>query len=245
MREGLASDIDGTLCFPDLKKMDLEAIQEFQKEGYLFGLCSGRSQRGVLDLFPKNISPDFYIAATGSIIYNKNKEIIYEKTIDFKTVEKLYQSYKNQSIIVFVTDSDYIYKTDFEGFEDFDREEVKVIKDLNEIKNHKFYGVSLVLESEEIASQLCQELNKLFQGIKGFQNRDSIDIVHIECSKGKAILKIKELFHIEKISAIGDSFNDISMLKAADQSFTFHNALIEADIRVDSVANAIHTIMKK
>ena len=38
-----------------------------------------------------------------------------------------------------MTDSDYIYKTDFEGFEDFDREEVKVIKDLNEIKNHKFY----------------------------------------------------------------------------------------------------------
>ncbi|WP_305151900.1 HAD hydrolase family protein [uncultured Dubosiella sp.] len=39
----LASDYDGTLYFEDgYKQEDLEAIRAFQKQGNMFGLCSGR-----------------------------------------------------------------------------------------------------------------------------------------------------------------------------------------------------------
>ena len=47
----LASDYDGTLYFEfGYRKTDLEAIRQFQKEGNLFGLCSGRPLSNLWDL---------------------------------------------------------------------------------------------------------------------------------------------------------------------------------------------------
>ena len=40
---------------------------------------------------------------------------------------------------------------------------------------------------------------------------NSIDIVKKGCSKGAAILKLKELLDIKEIAGIGDSYNDLSI----------------------------------
>ena len=44
----LASDFDNTLFFRDgVHKQDVEAIRTFQKQGHLFGLCTGRQLEGI------------------------------------------------------------------------------------------------------------------------------------------------------------------------------------------------------
>lgn len=51
MLQALASDIDRTLFFqernPQISIQDCQAIQNYQNQGYLFGLCSGRPYQGV------------------------------------------------------------------------------------------------------------------------------------------------------------------------------------------------------
>lgn len=55
MMKLLASDFDGTLLLhPNrndniILKNDKKAIKKFQKEGNLFGICTGRSLDGVLN----------------------------------------------------------------------------------------------------------------------------------------------------------------------------------------------------
>lgn len=84
--------------------------------------------------------------------------------------------------------------------------------------------------------------------LSGHQNKNAIDITSCKCSKGKAVLAFKKYKSVQIMGGVGDSYNDLSMLEAVDQSFTFHTSPItvqkEADHLVDSVAQAIDILIK-
>ena len=93
----LASDFDNTLFFSDgVHKEDVEAIRTFQKQGNLFGLCTGRQLEGIKYPFGGNrehplteIDFDFYITLSGGVIFNKKEEIIFEKSIPMNIVREI------------------------------------------------------------------------------------------------------------------------------------------------------------
>ena len=76
----LASDFDNTLLFDNkMKERDVKTIKQFQENGHLFGLCTGRSLEGVMTpTLPYDIQYDFYILLSGALILNKDKDIILE-----------------------------------------------------------------------------------------------------------------------------------------------------------------------
>ena len=45
------------------------------------------------------------------------------------------------------------------------------------------------------------------------------------CTKAKAILKMKEQYGFRKVVAFGDSVNDMPMFRAADEAYAVSNAL--------------------
>lgn len=51
-----------------------------------------------------------------------------------------------------------------------------------------------------------------------------IDVHHSEASKGGAIATLKELLGLERVVCFGDSYNDLSMFEAADESYAPGNA---------------------
>jgi Cof subfamily protein (haloacid dehalogenase superfamily) len=51
-----------------------------------------------------------------------------------------------------------------------------------------------------------------------------IDIHHSEASKGGAIATLKDLLNLERVICFGDSYNDLSMFEAADESYAPDNA---------------------
>lgn len=221
MLKALASDIDGTLYFhdhqPPIKENDLQAIKEFQNNGHLFGLCSGRPLGGVLNL-SNNLKLDFYIAVSGAVILDKAKKIVFERVIDNSYIEELYHQYKDDCCIIIANDSlDHVYKNKLE----FTDDKALIFNDLNDIKDSKIYGISLVFKDEKQANKHCQIINQKYPLIEGFQNKNAIDIVSKGCSKGQAVCFVKEYYQIDSMAGIGDSYNDITLLKAVDQSFTF------------------------
>lgn len=73
-----------------------------------------------------------------------------------------------------------------------------------------------------------------------------MDVVKRGCSKGNAILKLKDVLGLDYVAGIGDSYNDIPMLESADCAFTFVDSPIivqdKADQLVGSVSEAIELL---
>ena len=255
-RIAMASDIDGTLAFRTseglgsvikkkityFKKEDLEAIADWQTQGHLFGLCSGRPLVGVFDSLPDGIEPDFYIACSGAAVFDRDWNMIYESEIKKDDIRELFEKYKDLSLFeAFHTDSrDTLYRTVESG-----RDDVKevVVTSLDDIEDRKIYSISIIFADDKEAEAFCADINGNYPMLTAFQNKNSADIVHKGCSKGDGILRIKEHLQVDVMAGIGDSFNDLPMLLAAWPSFTFHGSpeSIQKQVTyvVDSVAEAL------
>ena len=250
MLKALASDIDGTLFFskmkPPIKISDIQAIKKYQNAGNLFGLCSGRPKCGVINLFDEQVKPDFYVISSGALILDRNKEVLFEQPIAFSYIYDLYNTYHQEAIVIIQSDNnDFVYKNKPEGFED----KYLMIEDINDLKDHKIYGISLVFENNEITREHNNKISQKYPALQGYQNENSIDIVTKGCSKGNALKKIKEIYQISSMAGIGDSYNDLPMLESVDVAFSFHNAPIELKkivaYLVASVSEAIDILAKK
>ena len=101
--KALASDFDRTLFFYDesgsyYRLEDVQAIKHFQSLGNLFGVCTGRSYKGIEDFNPHQIDYDFYILCSGAKILDKEGNLIYQKFID-----KVFMNNTRLSILVLFT----------------------------------------------------------------------------------------------------------------------------------------------
>lgn len=236
--KALASDIDGTLVFNrHIKVQDKKAIQEYQKE-HLFGICSGRPRCALFDLAELDL--DFYVLSTGALVLDKNKKIIKEYPLEKEIVQKIYEEYKDHAEVIFQTSNEDVF---YATFLENNNPKIKVISSFEEVKHETFYSISLVFENEEITKKACDSINHNYLEVEGFQNRNSIDIVKKGCSKGTGIQIIKDYFQLESIAGIGDSYNDLPMLKKVDTAFTFKTSPQEiqrqVDYCVEDIAEAI------
>ena len=91
--KALACDFDGTFYFmgenEPIKQCDIDAVKEFQAQGHLFGFCTGRPLIGLTDYLDKNVKADFYILNSGATIFDKNQNLIFEKTIPKEITDTL------------------------------------------------------------------------------------------------------------------------------------------------------------
>ncbi|MCD7808116.1 MAG: HAD family hydrolase [Erysipelotrichaceae bacterium] len=250
----LASDFDNTLWFRDhLLDDDVYMIKEFQRQGHLFGLCTGRGIDGIVvpcegyDML-EHLSFDFYILSSGAYIMDKDRHIIFEKMIPMDIVEEVYKytDHGNMSILT----RDHVYKL----YKDrVDHYPAKKIQSLDEIRNEEVRSFSIHYEEDEIAmaTVMKDHINDLFgKYISAFQNGPHIDIAAVGCSKGEGIRFIQEYFHLddEYICGIGDNFNDLPMLEAVEHSYTFDYAPNEVQEKakyvVPHLSDCIKDILK-
>lgn len=241
----LASDFDGTIFFKNhVKEADIKAVKTFQSKGHLFGLCTGRPLMGITKYVKDDLVFDFYILSTGAVILDKDLKAIYEKTISRKTVEAIVNKYENQTSIMIQADRE-IYSLTYKPH----MEKEYLLESLEDLKTDNLFSVSLECLDEDIARALCMDIKDTFKDIDAFQNTRYIDVVPMGCSKGKGIALLKEYLKVNDIAAIGDSYNDIPMLDAVSDAFTFHESpdtvKKHANHYVDSVAEAIDILMNK
>lgn len=246
--KALASDFDGTLFFENIegqfKKEDLKAIENFQKEGHLFGICTGRPLIGIQKVVGDLIHFDFYIISSGAAILDQHLQVIDQQCISRKVMKDLYDDY-HQETKVFIQANHVIYT--------FEKGNVPIqqnmISSLDEIEGDMIFGLSLQARDEDHAYQLSQDIKEKYKSVDAFQNKEFIDIVKRGCSKGKAIETLKEKMHLKEVAGIGDSYNDIPMLDVVDDAFTFtYSPKIvqeKADHIVDSLKDAIEILVNK
>ena len=243
---GLISDFDGTLFFyqedPCIHLQDRKKFNQLQKHN-LFGLCTGRPQMMVDCLEENEIYCYFFIFSSGALILDKEKNVIYEKVIPKLLLQKIIDATQDHvSTVLLGRKSIYAVKIQ----EDFSFP-VKKICHADEIQE-EVIGISVRTDNEKQACSLCQTLMEQFE-ITALQNNNFVDIVAKGCSKGEALKFIKKYLNIQKVAAIGDSYNDIDMLQEADLSFTFETSpkqvkKVSTNI-VSNIAEAIEILMGK
>ena len=218
----LASDFDETLYFGTFKNKDLKAIKEFQKDGHMFGVCTGRGLHGVLNPSQGyDINYDFYILLSGALILDKNHRVIYERKLPLSLVEDIFQfSSKVDASVVYQDETYRVYKnkniemrgTHLQSFLELQTEFV------SSLSFHFAKG------ENDKARDLAYRINQKYGDVvEAFANNHNIDLAAKGCSKGAGIKILQDYLHVldRDVYCIGDSWNDLTMLKSVDNSYTF------------------------
>lgn len=243
----LASDFDGTLYFKDLenhyKEQDIQAIQEFQKKGNWFGLCTGRDLASTLYPLHKAIKPDFYIVCSGAAIFDANQTILFEKTVSKEVTKKLYEQYASMAAM-YIRCTRHVYAMQNYSDSFFP----SIIS--TDIPNENIESVSFGCHSDKEAKWITEQINmELGNMITAYQNTYVVDICAKGCSKGNALQSLKDCKQIDIIAGIGDFDNDIPLLDHADISFTFHsspkNVRQHATYVIQDIAEAVSILQKE
>ncbi|MBQ9058165.1 MAG: HAD-IIB family hydrolase [Atopobiaceae bacterium] len=245
--KAFASDFDGTIWFNKdgqwyYHPEDFQAIREFQQAGGLFGISTGRSLVGVESAMERIMPPqdivhfDFFILANGASVLDANHDTIAKTFMDKATIMKLYERYLPESKIV-INANGTVYtlqepltnQTKISSFDELEGE---------------LFGISFWCEDPSVAARIAAEINRDMPDVAlAHQNRWTVDVVGPGCTKGNAVEIVRKHYSLDRIAGVGDSFNDLPMLKSADVAFTFAHAPEElqshADYVVDKVSDAI------
>lgn len=246
----LFSDFDGTLVHNTeaLSLKNKEMMEELQRQGHLVVICTGRNIKEYQrDECFFHFPFDYLILNNGGHIVDKNYQTIYEKVIDQKTgIDILNHTIHYPHMWSFYCDGEvsYAYK-DGQTYDHslFDKPVDLDFFDLYQHAHH-FQIICFHQDNENVdQSQKCFDYIKkhYHQQVEAYFNLHYVDVVPSECSKGTGIKQLLNMIQepIEAIYAIGDSYNDLSMIEVADYGYTFVDA--HEDIK-KATQNHVHYV---
>lgn len=245
MKIALASDFDNTLYFHNTEErfyaQDVFEILFFQKRGGIFGICTGRSPDSVFDNIGTFIRPDFIISVSGALIVDGKGNVLESHSIAPAVTERICREFEEEAEMV-VHAGGHVYC--------FGEAEYPLqirIGSFEELPQDAIYGISMRFKDIEAAAEAASLIREKYGAEAApFQNVNHVDVVAAGCSKGAGAARVRELFGIEKLGGIGDSYNDLPLIETADVGFTFPGAPKElraaADEIVLSVSQAIERL---
>ena len=264
MKKILATDLDGTLLFPDKKKNhygvredDLLAIQNLHKDGVKVIVATGRNLQGVSFLEQINLPYDYLVLSNGAFILDKKHKVIKSSTMGEKYINDIFNSYikdhENQFVCVLQTGKNsYRLEYDYDGIEDKYMYPIIPLSQLSQLNNN-VVSMNIFPFSKNLHEtiRLHEAISEQYKDINVLRNTCFIDIVNKDVSKGNAIKHIMDSKKLNKydLYCIGDSWNDESMFQITENSFTFFHAEPEiqklANNVVKNVSECIELLRKK
>lgn len=249
-------DIDGTLVsenthiVPESTKL---ALKKARENGHLLFINTGRASSNI-DNVVKELNFDGYVCGCGTYIEFNNKEI-FSKTLDKAFVKNLVKDIRECKLDGIIESKsatyydDFIYGPEVRKIKNdhFLKEEKQVVKtfDDNDIDCDKF-----VIWYNDQSN--FQKFHDIYKKDFDFIHRDTnfYEIVPKGFSKASGIeFLIKELnIPFENTYAVGDSTNDLSMLKYVKNSIAMGNSkpvlfdsvsFVTTDIEEDGIYNAL------
>lgn len=221
-------DIDGTLMPNSENSIDFYGVEALIKAAE-FGeviIASARPLRGILFLFDDlPVKPKAIIALNGAIIYLDSKIIEYSHIPGY-LVKRLTDIFKNKCEIWFYTKDSWFYLNTVSGYREKEVHSIGFLpRPAGEIKQEdKILKMTLISDKPESLKVNVPELNQELSFYSS--NPGYLEATALNVGKDRALNSIKDFLNIKKatVVAIGDSDNDITLLKNADFSCTVGNA---------------------
>jgi len=233
----LITDIDDTLLNSDkiVSQANIDALMKLQKSGVTLVLASGRPTFGITPI-ARELQMDKYggyiLSYNGSnIIRCKDSKVLHEVSLTKEDVHKIYD---------FAVEHDLDILTYQEGTiisnrrSDYINVEVILTKMTHMVANN----FKRIIDGPCVKVMLLgeptylREMEKIFkEKYLSFYNIAIskpffLEAISKEANKGISMLKLAQILNIDpkEILAIGDSFNDLEMLKLAGSSIAVENS---------------------
>ena len=84
-----------------------------------------------------------------------------------------------------------------------------------------------------------EDLSDGHVSVCAFHNVTHVDIAPLGCSKGTGIEVVREAFSVREMYGIGDSFNDLPLLKSVDHPYTLTHAPAELQEAAEGVVRGV------
>lgn len=239
----VASDLDGTLLdkSDSVSPENERAIEEMTKRGVCFVPCSGRTFNEMPKAILDNPNIRYYIGADGAVIFDKLTGERTEFCMSREAVRPVLDLLEKYSTLSTVRYKGYSY-ADSETFNDADFERrrvsylyglfikfyVKSTENFSETVRN-FENIEMICTFFENDAEMA-ECKTLVEQMGEFSIASSeptnIEIFHRSAGKGSALLALADMLGVphERTVAVGDSKNDLDMIKKAGISLAMENA---------------------
>ncbi len=222
----ICTDWDGTLFWDgQIPEENIRAIRDFQKNGGLFTVCSGRYP-DFLRRYAEQIHPNTYaITLNGALILDLDtNEVLYEGFSDeemFDRIDEIFAAgapYRTVNLYPCGT-SDISENNHYTKEEFFAKEKI--------LRQRRYYKALLFTPDEEEGKRALAIRNAGLHSVNYELVRSwdrSLEIVRRCNNKAAGTHRVKEATGARHLVTVGDYENDISMLDAADLSYAVANA---------------------
>ncbi|MFV0246354.1 MAG: HAD hydrolase family protein [Mycoplasmatales bacterium] len=245
----LVTDADGTIVFGDHKisNLDKKALLKFKQEdpSNLLIMATGRNlnpTKLILDTSDFYDVYDYFFLSNGAVMFDKEYNVININTLG-NEVESICNIFEQSYRID--TKDDHYFTHEYYNCIDFTLDNPLLINDYQDVKDEIVVVSSRCNTQEEIDS-LSEEISKL-GNFELIQNKLDLDVQAKGMDKSYAIKKFIELKELKdyQLFTIGDSFNDVNMLKLTPTSATFNSSPDEIKEAAGYVVNSVGEYINK
>ena len=240
------SDFDGTLgTAPDIiERETLEAINKYIKKGGKFVICTGRMFTAIKPICEKYGLKGLLISYQGATIddLNTGKRIL-EGGIPPKRAVEIIRMLKGEGVEVVADANDVMFCENDTEYTEFHKPFAPVVKVKNlEDKILELDSIVLKLvatDEPEIILPLTKKYNEILKGEFICNNGSSrlLEVINPKYSKGESVKFLANYFNIpySETLAIGDSTNDIELIKGDWHGVAVGDAVEELKAQADEV----------
>ncbi|MNJ45084.1 Sugar phosphatase YidA [compost metagenome] len=242
----VAIDIDGTLINDDheLTQGTIEVIQQISQQGVEIVLCTGRAPKMAIPIMKEIGLTDYIITHNGAATIDVSSgEIVNEFPMNTELLSKYIDYCHEHGIHYDLSTTFDVYVEQLSKLETFKKEMYRKFliepQELPELEQIKQPLVKLMTAgSIEQIDLLCQEWptwNVEYNIVRS--GEFFVDMMDKDASKGAALKALADArgFAPQQVMAIGNYYNDITMLTYAGLGVAVDNAPVE----VKAAANVI------
>jgi Cof subfamily protein (haloacid dehalogenase superfamily) len=246
----LVLDIDGTIAGESNQVSETvkQAIQEVQNQGIAVALATGRMYCSA-KRFHQSINSSLpIIAYNGALIQNPQNDQIYAHIPVPKSLAQelldYYDSYSEVEVHFYLEDQLYVQEiTDnTKTYVTRSGVEANPVSNLRNLLDRDPTKVLALSPDPNLTQQLAQELQQRYSNEELYITQSNpiyLEATHASVNKGSAVKYLTEKIlglKPEQVMAIGDNFNDLTMLNYAGLSVAMGNAPEEVKDYADWVA---------
>ncbi|MGI6109391.1 MAG: Cof-type HAD-IIB family hydrolase [Eubacteriaceae bacterium] len=251
----IACDLDETLLSTDrhVSRRNVDAIRAAGARGVKFVPATGRGYKtvaGTLEELGLYQQPDEYVISFngGAISENRDDRVLHFEALPFALAEKLYQCGLEYDVCIHVYTREDVYawnlfpqeKAYLEG-----RNPIIEITDtdLQFLKGREIVKILYANTDTAYLRQIAEDLHEVTDGLDvSYSSGRYIEFNHGGVNKGAGLVRLADMLGVDPgdTIAIGDNFNDLSMIRDAGLGVGVANVADELRSECDYICSADH-----
>jgi len=226
----VACDLDETLLKTDrtISDKNKKAIERLKDFGVKFVPASGRNYISIdaqlKDLGLLDLENEFVISFNGgAITENKNHKLLHFDGIAFELAEELYRRGQKYDVCTHVYTLEKVYAYNFfKNEKDYVAGRMEVVetfeKNLDFLKGQEIVKCLYTNTDRKYLQKIAEDLKDITGGIDvSYSANRYLEFNKLGVNKGAGLKRLAEILNVDikDTIAIGDNFNDLSMIRDA------------------------------